>query len=225
MTSSEQNIVPLTKERICQTALAIADEQGLNSVSMRKLARELGVEAMSLYYHVKNKDEILEGMIDEVFREIKIPKEGDWKTKIKQKAQATRDTLLRHPWGLGVIDSRKQPGPLTLKHHNTVIGVFKSAGFSIRDAARAFMLIDSYIYGFVLQEMSLPLNQENSPPTATRMLEHSPEDAYPFLKELEIDYNAKPDYTFENEFNFGLDLILEGLERSYSSGKDQDLLS
>lgn len=214
MTATKQGATALTKERICQTAMSIADEQGLDSLSMRKLAKELNVEAMSLYHHVKNKDEIFGGMVEEIFRKIVIPEQGDWKTRIRQKAEITRKVMLGHPWALGLMDSQGEPGLATLEHHNKVLGIFKSGGFSIRDAAHAFALIDSYVYGFVLQEMSLPFqNSSETQDVATDIMEQMPTDIYPHLAELVSEQVLQKDYKFADEFDFGLELILEGLER------------
>ena len=126
---------------------------------MRKLGEALGVEAMSLYNHVANKDELLDGMVDLVFSEIDLPSDGaDWKTAMRERAVSARQALSRHPWAIGLMESRTSPGPATLRHHDAVIGSLREAGFSIAMAAHAFSALDSYIYGFALQEASLPFN-------------------------------------------------------------------
>src|SRR5262245_10718918 len=138
---------PLSKERVLRAAVRMADEGGVASLTMRKLAEDLGVEAMSLYHHVANKNEILDGMVDLVCSEIDLPARGaDWKTAMRQRAISARAVLLRHPWAVGLMESRAHPGPATMQHHDAVIGSLRGAGFSIAMAAHAFSVLDSYIY-------------------------------------------------------------------------------
>jgi len=206
---------PLSKERVLRAAVALADDGGIASLSMRKLAEELGVEAMSLYHHVANKDEILDGMVDVVFSEIGLPSSGvDWKTAMRERAISARQVLSRHPWAVGLLESRANPGPATLRHHDAVIGSLRKAGFSIALAAHAFSALDSYIYGFALQELNLPFStaQELDEVAAT-LLRQLPADRYPHLTELTVEHVMKPGYAYANEFEFGLELILDGLER------------
>src|SRR5579862_8977392 len=145
--------VPLSRDRVLLAAVAFADEHGIASLSMRKLGDVLGVEAMSLYNHVANKDQLLDGMVDVVFGEIDLPAGGaDWKTAMRERAQSARQALGRHPWAIAQMSTRTSPGPATLRHHDAVIGALRTAGFSIAMTAHAFSAIDSYIYGFALQE-------------------------------------------------------------------------
>ena len=208
--------VPLSKERVLRTAVQLADEAGVASLTMRKLAETLGVEAMSLYYYVADKDEILDGMVDLVFGEIDLPsREADWKAAMRQRAISARDALTRHPWAIGVMESRANPGPATLRHHDAVIGSLRQAGFSIALAAHAFSVIDSYIYGFALQALSLPFDtSEELENLAETMLREMPADEYPNLTEMIVDHALQPGYSYANEFEYGLDLILHGLERA-----------
>jgi AcrR family transcriptional regulator len=206
--------VPLSRQRALSTAVALADAEGLGSLSMRKLAQELGVEAMSLYHHVANKEDILDGMVDMVFAEIELPSDGtDWKTAMRQRAESARAALTRHPWAISIMDSRTSPGPATLRHHDAVIGSCRRAGFSIQMAAHAFSLIDSYIYGFVLQEVNLPFDDATDleDVVESMMLPFSAED-YPHLVELTTEYILQPGYSYGNEFDYGLSLILNSLE-------------
>src|SRR5450756_2219867 len=144
---------PLTRERVLQAAIKLADQGGLESLSMRKVGQELGVEAMALYYHFKNKDEVLDNMIDLVFSEIDLPPSGaDWKTAMRQRAISAREVLSRHRWAIGLMESRANPGPATLRHHDAVLGSLRAAGFSLEMAAHVYSLLDSYLYGFALQE-------------------------------------------------------------------------
>ena len=149
--------LPLTRQRVLHAAVALADRDGVGSLSMRKLAQELGVEAMSLYHHVANKDDILDGIVDVVFSEIDLPTNDiDWRAAMRQRAISARQALRRHPWATGLMESRSTPGPATLRHHDAVLGILRNAGFSIELAAHAFSVLDSYVYGFALQESSLP---------------------------------------------------------------------
>ena len=208
--------MPLSRERVLRAAVAFADESGIGSLSMRKLGEALGVEAMSLYNHVANKDELLDGMVDLVFSEIDLPSPGvDWKTAMRQRAVSARQALSHHPWAIGLMESRTSPGPATLRHHDAVIGSLREAGFSIEMAAHAFSVLDSYIYGFALQEASLPFHTaEETAEVAQMILEQLPPDEYPYLTELTVEHVLRPGYDYGNEYEFGLDLILDGLERA-----------
>ena len=154
---------PLTRERLLAGAIAVADQEGIESLTMRRLAKELGVEPMSLYHHMANKEEILDGIVDEVFSEIDLPSEtDDWREAMRRRAISARFVLGRHPWATALMDSRTTPGPATLSHHNAVIGTLRTAGFSVEMAAHAFSVLDSYIYGFALQEVNLPFDSPES---------------------------------------------------------------
>lgn len=206
--------VPLSRERALSAALELADKDGIASLSMRKLALELGVEAMSLYHHVANKDDILGGMVDLVFAEIELPAKGDdWKPAMRDRARSARAAMRRHPWAISIMDSRTEPGPATLRHHNAVIACCRAAGFSVELTAHAFSLIDSYIYGFVLQEENLPFDDSTdlTEIVDTIMLPYSTED-YPDLVEFTTEYILKPGYSYGAEFEYGLNLVLDGLE-------------
>lgn len=217
-TRSERKARPgggLSKERAVREAVAIADESGVGALTMRGLAERLGVEAMSLYHHVQNKDEILDAMVDSVFEEIELPSgEGDWKIAMRRRALSAREALRRHPWAVGMLDSRPNPGPATLRHHDSVLGSLRGAGFSIADAAHAIAALDSYIYGFAMQETALPFETpEEVEEVAGAILEQMPPADYPHLTEMIAEHSLKPSYSFSDEFEFGLDLILDGLER------------
>jgi AcrR family transcriptional regulator len=183
---------------------------------MRKLARELGVEAMSLYYHAKGKEDILDGMVDIVFSEIELPSAGvQWKTAMRERAKSTRSVLARHPWAINLMDSRTTPGAATLRHQDTVIGCLLDSGFSIPMAAHAMSLLDSYVRGFALQEASLPLDASGDIGAATEsILQQQPmqTDAFPHLTEMAMKLILQPGYAYGNEFEFGLGVILDGIE-------------
>jgi len=203
---------PLTRERVLEKAIELADAGGVRSLSMRGLARELGVEAMSLYHHVANKDEILDGLVDCVFTEFEVPTGLDWRTTMRERAMSAREALLRHPWAIGLMDSRRNPGPATLLHHNDVLGVLRNAGFSLSATALAYSLLDSYIYGFTLQETGLPKPTDDPKEVVETILGGLPVDALPHLAELTAEY-VVDGYAFGDEFVRGLELILDGLAR------------
>lgn len=207
---------PLTRERVLDAALLLADSGGVASLTMRKLAQTLSVEAMSLYHHVAHKDRILDGIVDLVFSEVELPVDGgDWKTAMRRRAHSVREALSRHPWAIGLMESRHSPGPATLRHHDAVLGCLRAAGFTVAMASHAFSLLDSYIYGFLLQETSLPFrNTAELEAVGEAILEAMPAGAYPHLTEMMTDHALKPGYANADEFGFGLDLILDGLERS-----------
>ena len=206
---------PLSRQRVIEAAVAVADERGVTAVSMRKVAERLGVEAMSLYHHVANKDAILDGIVDAVFDEIELPEPGlDWRTAMRRRATSARDALSRHSWALGLIESRRNTGPATLRHHDAVIGSLRAAGFSIADAVHAVSVIDSYVYGFALQEQQLPFETpEQLENAASELVRRMPPDAYPHLRQVAVEHTVGSGYTYADEFAFGLELILGGLER------------
>ena len=206
--------LPLTRDRALSAAVALADAEGIASLTMRKLARALGVEAMSLYYHVANKDDILNGMVEIVFGEIELPYENtDWKTAMRQRAISVRAALMRHPWAISIMQSRTSPGPATLRHHDAVLGCCRHAGFSVEMAAHAFSLIDSYIYGFLLQEVNLPFNEgDDLEQIIETMMDQRSAADYPHLTELTTEIVLQPGYAYGNEFDYGLGAILDSLQ-------------
>lgn len=202
----------LSRQRVLQKALEIADREGIQALTMRRLAQELGVEAMSLYYHFANKDRLLDGMIDLVFAEIELPSKGTWKSRIRSRAISARQALGRHHWALGLMESRTPPGPATLRHHNAVLECFRKNGFSVAAAAHAYSLLDSYIYGFVLQEFSLPFTtSDQAGPVAESIMAAAGE--YPYLIEMATEHTLKPGYSYSDEFEIGLEIVLDGLGR------------
>jgi AcrR family transcriptional regulator len=222
---SAQPRIPLNKQRVLRAALALADRHGVGSLSMRKLAQELGVEAMSLYHHVANKGDILDGIVDVVFSEIDLPSgEGDWKAAMRHRAISARKALRRHPWATGLMESRSTPGPATLRHHDAVLGILRNAGFSIELAAHAYSLLDSYIYGFALEETSLPFqSSEELAAVAETMLGDLRAGEYPHLTEMAVEHALQPGYDYRNEYEFGLDLILDGLEQARAAAQSRSV--
>jgi len=210
-----QRRVPLTRDRVLEAAIKLADQGGIESLSMRKLGQELGVEAMALYYHFASKDEVLDGSVDLVFSEIDLPASGaDWKTAMRQRAISVRDVLSRHRWAIGLMESRTNPGPANLRHHDAVIGSLRAAGFDMEMTAHAYSLLDSYIYGFALTKMNLPFDtSQEIAQVAQSMLQPFPLDEYPNLVEMLTEHVMKPGYDYGDEFEYGLDVILDGFER------------
>ena len=207
---------PLTHERVLQAALTLADKGGLGSLSMRKLGQSLGVEAMALYYHFANKDEVIDGIVDLVFAEIEVPVAGaPWKAAMRGRAISVRDALLRHRWAIGLMEARANPGPANLRHHDAVIGNLRAAGFDSAMVAHAYSVLDGYIYGFALTKMNLPFDSEDMvAEMAQTMLEPFPFDQYPNLADFVTEHVMQPGYDFGDEFEYGLDLILDGIERA-----------
>ena len=208
--------IPLTRDRVLHAAVAVADESGIDSLTMRRLAERLDVKPMSLYYHVANKDDILDGIVDIVFSEISLPRTGaDWKVGMRDRAISVRRVLGEHPWATSLMQERANPGPALLRHHDAVIGSLREGGFSVAMAAHAFSAMDAYIYGFALQEKTLPFETpEELAMVAEMILSQMPPDEYPNLAELTVEHVLQPGYSYSDEFEFGLDLILDGLERS-----------
>jgi AcrR family transcriptional regulator len=212
--------VPLDRERVVRAAVALADDGGLGSLTMRKLAEQLDVVPMALYKHVANKDELLDAMVDVVFDEIEFSTGTGWRAAMRARAISMREGLLRHPWAVGLMEVRT-PGPANLRHHNATMGCLREeAGLPFRMAIHAFSAMDSYIYGFALQQKTLPFDtpEESADVVDARARamadEHpSPAHEYPYLMEIVVEFGTSG-YDYDEEFGFGLDLILDGIERT-----------
>jgi AcrR family transcriptional regulator len=206
----------LSRERVLRTATAHADAHGLEALTMRTLAELLEVAPMAPYRHVADKDDLIDAMVDAVFTEIGVPSGGGgWKSAMRRRAIAVHDALSRHRWAIGLMESRRRPGPANLRHHDAVIGRLRAAGFGIEMAAHAYSLLDSYIYGFALTKMNLPFETTTEvAEVAQDMLGPLPANEYPNLVEFITDHALKPGYDHGNEFEYGLDVILDGLERA-----------
>ena len=206
----------LSRERVLQGAVAVADAGGIASLTIRSLAAELGAKPMSVYHHVANKDEILDGIVDIVFSEIELPTiGGEWHSEMRRRAASAREAMRRHPWAIGLVETRTSPGPATLKHHDAVIGTLRKGGFSVEMTAHAFALIDAYVYGFALSEATLPFNGPDTVPEIAEqmMAQFSPAD-YPHLVEFSVEHVMKPGYDYGEEFEYGLGVVLDGLSAS-----------
>ncbi len=199
---------PLSKDRILRAAVAVADREGLAALTMRRLGAELGVEAMSLYKHVANKDAILDGVVEVIVGEIEVAGGAPWRDAMRQRAESTREVLAAHSWAIGLLESRGSMGPATMRSLDTMLGILRSAGFSIDDAVHALWLLDSYVYGHVVQETSL--GTRGSEPAAPDL----PPDLaaeYPHLAEL-LGRASRSGFSVDEEFHSGLERILDALE-------------
>ena len=207
--------MPLTRERVIETAMHLADDIGLEALSMRKLGDRLGVEAMSLYNHVANKDDLLDGMADAFMASIDIPSPGDeWREAMRLRARSAREQFRLHPWALSLVESRPNAGFATIRYHDAIIGVLRRAGFSLEMTAHAFALLDAFIFGFAVQERNLPdMGPDEVGDLATNIMSSLPMDQLPHFAEFVTDHALQPGYDFGEEFGWGLEAVLDVLER------------
>lgn len=218
---ARQERAPLTRERVLTCALGLADAGGIGSLTIRSLAAELEVKPMSVYHYVPNKEAILDGIVDLVFAEMELPAIGDdadWRDEIVRRARAARRVLARHTWAIGLLESRGIRGPATLHHHNEIIGILRGAGFTVAMTAHAYALLDSFIYGFALQEATRPFGGAANDRNGRSAPELLDPQTYPHLVELAEGHFLRPGYDFGDEFRLGLELILEALARSLHTG-------
>jgi AcrR family transcriptional regulator len=206
----------LSRARILEAALRLADEDGIEAVSMRRIGQAMDVEAMSLYKHVAGKEDILDGISDLVMLEVDVPGRGvPWRTALRQSALSTHHALMRHPWASVVLESRADPGPARLRYLDAVVSILLDAGFSLPDVARAFSAVDSHIYGFTLMILAWPYDLRDQPDRAEILIDETFGDTFPGLKAMAELALTGPGVPVEVEF--GLDLILDGLERRLSA--------
>lgn len=218
MSDTEESQSPstagLSKQRVVEEAVRLADREGVDELSMRRLAGALSAGAMSLYRYVASKDELLDAMIDIVFEEIELPPEdADWQSAMRLRAVSAREVLASHPWAIGLMESRTSPGPANLRHREAVTSCLRRAGFSVVMATHANWLLDSYVYGFALQEARLPFGSadELAKMAEDVYLRQLPPDEFPYLNESAAALFAAG-YDPAEEFTFGLDLVLGALE-------------
>jgi AcrR family transcriptional regulator len=197
---------------VLNAAIALADEGGIEALSMRRLAKELGVEAMSLYNHVANKDEILAGILELVAAEIETPADADWKAAIRRSAISTRDAYLRHRWASGLTMSRQSGGPTQLRHSDWLLRTLREAGFSKDVIYHAYHILEAYILGFTVQQLNFQYTGEEITDLATDFLKDLPAGEYPDFVE-HVMQHLEPRQGGEGGFEFGLDLILDSLGR------------
>jgi len=192
--------------------MELADGEGLEGLTMRKLGDALGVEAMSLYNYFASKDELLAGLIDIVFSEIEVPRQGGWRSAMRRRAISALAALSRHRWAVGLMESSTRPGPANLGHHEAVLKRLREAGFSLAQTAHAYSALDSYTYGFAQQLIGLPFDTgEQAGEVADQILRQNIGTDYPYLQEFATEHITKPGYSYSKECEFGLDLILDGL--------------
>ena len=197
----------LSTGRILEEASALADEGGLSALTMRALGRRLGVEGMALYHHVANKDALLDALVDQVFRQVTLPAGDDWRSGIRARTVSARLVLRRHPWAVGLLESRTSPGPLALAHQDQVLGFLLSHGFAARPSAQVVAFLDAYVYGFVLQELALP-----SDPSPVVQAVRSCDGPGPYVHlDTVLTAVVEGGHDFEDEFEVGLDLLLDGI--------------
>lgn len=209
---------PLGRERILAAALSLADREGVDALSMRRLAAELGVKAMSLYNHVENKNDILNGIVELVVLEIELPSLGDqWKDAMRTRGASAHAVLRRHPWAPLTMMTRANAGPAMLRYVDATLGCLREAGFSYEMADRAWNAMDSYVYGFTLHELSFPFESSDYSATAESFLPTIRVEDYPYFAEL-TRMVMEERYSGIHDFDFGLELILDGLERVLSEG-------
>jgi AcrR family transcriptional regulator len=204
----------LSLGRIIEGAVDLADEIGVDALTIRKLATALDAKPMTIYHYVSNKEAIIDGMVDMVFREIDLPRDDThWKSAIRQRSASARAVLARHPWAVALMESRRTPGVATLRQHDAVIGCLRKGGLSVEMTAHAYAVIDAFIYGFAMQEASLPATAGNEmAELAESIMQSTAMVDYPHLMELTTEHVLQPGYDFAKEFDFGLNLILDGLE-------------
>ena len=201
----------VSREQVLDAALALADEGGLAAVTMASVGARLGVEAMSLYRHIGNKEEMLDGLVDRVFAELSVPEDArDWREALRGQAISVHDALRRHPWAIALMESRAQPGPANLGHHDRVVGLLFAAGFDGRTAVRIYNLLDSYIYGFALQEATLPFTSPEEMAEQSEQMLAAMEGVYPNLAAVQRELVAAG-FVYADEFEAGLDIILAAL--------------
>ena len=215
-TSTTTTRTPLTRERVLRAAVELADREGLESLTMRKLADELGAGTMSLYHYVPNKEELLAGMIDIVFGEIELPTtDVDWRTALRRRAVSTRAALNRHRWAVGRMEGA-HAGVANARVHDAVLGCLREAGFSIEATIQAMSVQDAYIYGFALQEKDIPFETAEEGAAVAEQQGWDDEalaEQFPYLAEVVAGHVAKVGYDFTESFEYGLDLILDALEQ------------
>lgn len=212
---------PLTRERVLRAAISHADTVGLEGLSMRGLAGVLKVAPMALYRHVANRDDLIDAMVDVVFGEVVLPSGGaDWKTAMRERGLSMHGALTRHPWAVGLMESRRHPGQANLRHHDAVIGKLRSAGFDVALVAHAYSLLDSYIYGFALTQVRMAVEtRADTIAMAEDMFEPFPLNEYPNLAEFVTDHVMTPGYQYVDEYEYGLDRVLDAIEMAWADSR------
>lgn len=204
---------PLSRERVLDAAMRMADKGGIEALSMRKLAQALNVEAMSLYNHVANKEQMLDGLVERVVVELGLPSpDDDWRVAMRHRARSAHAVLMRHPWATMLLASRHNVGPNMLRYVDHALGCLRRAGFSYAMADHAWNTLDAYIYGFTLHKLSFPLAPSEYATAARRLLPLIPVDRFPYLHGLSVEV-IEGRHDGLRDLDLGLDLLLDGLGR------------
>ena len=210
----------LSRERVLQAALEAADEGGLAGLTIRSVATRLGTSPMAVYHYVATKEEILDGLVDLVFAEIDPPSpERPWRPEMARRMSSAREALRRHPWAIALMESRTTPGGASLSRHEATLATLRQGGFSVASAAHAYALIDSYVYGFAVQETSLPFSKPEDAGELAKAMMATFESAYPYLTEIATEHVMQPGYDFGEEFEIGRELVLDALETLRRRGR------
>lgn len=204
---------PLTRERVIAGATALADRAGVEGLTIRALAAELGTRPMSLYHHVRTKEVILDGIVDRVFAEMEPPPPAlPWYEALRVRCRSARAVLARHPWATPLVETRRSPGPATLAHHEAVLACLRGGGLSLPLTAHAYAVLDSFVHGFALQEANLPSRGgAEIAGVAEQVVGGLDAERYPTLLALTREHVLRPGYSFGSSFEVGLDLLLDGL--------------
>lgn len=222
MSPSDEKRTPLNRQRALRAAVELADSEGIDAVSMRNLASQLGVVPMALYRHVVNKEDLLDGMVEAVYGELDVRTGVDWRSTMRQRATSMRETLRHHPWAVELMET-SSPGPANLHYHNAGIACLREqAGMPVRTAIDAYNLMDSYIYGFALQEKTLPGDIAAAAQTRRQDLttaDPSLASRFPYLIEV-VEELGTSGYDYTGQFKRGLELILHGIEQLRHQGQD-----
>ncbi len=203
----------MTRDRVLAAAITLADRSGIEALTIRALAAELGVKPMTIYHYVEGKEAVLDGMVDVLFSEFALPETGlDWREAVRRRCVSARDVLVRHPWSVPLLETRRSPGAATLRHHEAMLGYFFDAGLSLSLTAHAYAIIDSFVYGFALQESTVPVEGAAGDEDTTRQIaaQFTPA-SYPHLVRFATDHVLQPGYRFGDSFEYGLDLLLDGI--------------
>ncbi|MGI9529177.1 MAG: TetR/AcrR family transcriptional regulator [Acidimicrobiia bacterium] len=206
----------LSRDHVLEGAVALADEIGIEALTIRKLAAALDTKPMTIYHYVSSKEEIVDGMVERVFSEIDTPStDGDWLEALRNRCESARAVLNRHPWAAPLMESRTSPGPENLGHHEAVLACMRRGGLNWQETAHAYAILDAFIYGFALQEASLPSQAEGEFVEAAQDIAAAFDaDAYPNLVGFTVEHVFQPGYEFGDSFDFGLNLILDSLARA-----------
>lgn len=212
----------LTADRVLHGAVELADRIGVEPLTIRRLAEHLDVKPMSLYHYVPSKEAILDGMVDLVFAEIDLPPTDlPWKAAMRARCLSARAVLGRHPWATPLMETRTAPGPASLRHHDAVLGCLRAGGLPLALTAHAYAVIDSYVYGFALQEAGLPFVGEDGvdlTELAEQIMQAIPAEQFPNFVEFTVKHALAPGYDFRDSFEFGLDVLLDGIEAQAPRG-------